>query len=775
MRERLSMDFAWRFHADNLEYSQPKEMMYYYHHSKAERGRGPAGANFYDLDWQIVDLPHDYAVDSSPDFTTTSAHGFIRRYNAWYRRLFDIDKSDKGKRILIQFDGVATHCKVWVNGHLMHRNFCGYTSFFFDVSDVLNYGTRPNVISVYVDTSDFEGWWYEGAGIYRHVWMIKTSDMSVDQWGTFVNPQLKEGKLWDVNIETKLKNVSYEDRRIKFVSQIIDASGKVASEGSQDEIVEAHEELSVKTLIPMENPALWSLEETNLYILRSVILENGVELDTYETTFGFRTLLYKDDGFYLNGKYTKFKGVCAHDDQANLGVAIPDDVKVDRIKMIKFMGCNAYRCSHNPPAPEILDLCDRLGLLVMDETRWFDSSDEALDQLRSMMIRDRNHPCIVMWSMGNEEPIQGIERGRFIMKNMVHTAHKLDVSRPSLFAMNGGILSHHIGDESDLLGINYNEEIYDKIHESFPGRLLVAAEIGSCHTPEGYWEDASGYDWEKVDIRPYFCGMFKWAAFAYRGESRAWPRLISRSGLIEANLVPKENTWFYKQMWDEKDIFVKIYPYHWNLDGMEGEKITIKVYSNLTQVELFLNGKSLGKKDVNVYRRTEYDVIYERGELKAVAYDKGGKKICEDILVTTGGPVKIVLTPSRSTIKANRTDVITLAATVMDKDGNTAVWPKSEINFEVSGPATILAVSNSDPYEQLGAKVPRRRLHNGVCHLVLRTTTIPGEIAVKATSEGMETTEFSIRSETCERVPHVPIDIITDGLVRLICSRIGDN
>ena len=711
MREKLSMDFAWRFHADNLENPQPVEMMYYYHHSKAESGCGPAAPSFYDLDWQIVDLPHDYAVDSEPDFSYTNAHGFNRRYNAWYRRLFKLDSSDEGKRIILQFDGVATHCTVWVNGHIMHRNFCGYTSFYIDITEVVEYGDMYNQISVYVDTSAFEGWWYEGAGIYRHVWMIKSSDVCVENWGTFVIPRQKDRMHWEVDIETTLRSIDYTDRSISLVSQLISPDGCVISEYRQNETVPARAVIKANTRINVENPMLWSIEEPNLYKLRSLVLEKDVEIDKYDTTFGFRTLEYRENALLLNGKQIKLKGVCSHEDHANLGVAIPDDIREERMKMLKSIGCNAYRCSHNPPAPETLEICDRIGMIVIDETRWFDSSVQGLRHLESMIVRDRNHPSVAIWSMGNEEPLQSTKRGQRIMKSMVHFARKLDNTRPITIAMNGGLNKQYVTTLCDIIGVNYNEPTFDAIHKAYPGVPLISTEIGGKLSETGIMMDASGEDWEAVDTRPFFLGMFKWVAFGYRGESRAWPRLYSRSGIIEANGIPKENTWFYKQMWDDRD-FIKIYPFHWNWDGKEGEHLSVKIYSNAEEVELYLNGKSQGRKVVNRYRRTEYSVVYERGELTAISYI-GGNEVCRETIGTTGSPEKIKLEASRDTLRANRTDVITITATVVDSDGNTALWAKNNIRFQLPGLPTSWPLTTVILMKRLVLRYPKENCTMG--------------------------------------------------------------
>ncbi len=783
MREKLGMDFAWKFHLDNLDRPIPNNMMYYYLHTKAERGRGPAAASFYDGDWEVVDLPHDYAIAGGVDFSASDTEGFVPRQNGWYRRLFALSPEDEGKRIVLQFDGVSTHATVYVNGHLLYRNFCGYTSFAFEITEYVDYGDMLNEISVYVDTTDFEGWWYEGAGIYRHVWMIKTAPVAVENWGTYVDARktAEEGAgtgRWCVTAETEIRSILYEETEVCVVNEILDAAGNCVAE-ARERLTAAPREVSVSRMqLEVKDPDLWSPEHPALYTMQTGIWQDDVRIDTYDTTFGFRTLAFTTEGMQINGKPVKLRGVCAHEDHANLGVAVPDAVREFRMKTLKEMGVSAYRCSHNPPTPEVLDLCDRLGIMVMDENRWFGCSKEDLDQLCHMMKRDRNHPCIVMWSMANEERIQGTERGQRIMSSMRHTARKYDVTRPIMMAMDGGCTDGSgAAGASDIIGINYQSELFDEIHARFPDIPLVSSEIGGKMLKYGIMGDGSGEDWESVNTRPYFMGMFKWVAFGYRGESRGWPRIYSRSGIIEPTGTPKENTWFYKQMWDEGDPFIKIWPMHWNHAGKEGEPVEVKVYSNAAEVELFLDGISLGRQQVNPYRRTVFSVTYQPGELRAVAYDD--EAVCaEEVIRTTGAPVRLTLRQEQTDffagqnavpadcarVCANRTDVIILSVGAEDAAGNPVYWSGDLVEFETEGPVQVLAVSNNDPYDTLGATELKRKLFGGICQLILRTTTEPGTIRVRACAKGRETAEYTAESVPCERSPHVAIETDTDAM-----------
>lgn len=782
MREKLSMDFGWRFHPGEPEQPEITEFNYYYNHTKAESARGPAAPSFYDMDWEVVDLPHDYGLDREPDPAYTSAFGFLRRCNAWYRRLFPLDREDEGKRIYIQFDGVATQCVVWVNGHLLHRNFTGYTSFTVDITDVAQYGGLLNQISVFIDTSQFEGWWYEGAGIYRHVWLVKTPAVAVEPWGTYVNPVRHEGR-WSVETQIRIRNISDEQREVLVRSVILERetehngqeicagrvdTGRLPAAGTDGPAVSRvkippREVVTVGQLIQITDPRLWDVDAPNLYSLDTKVLY-GRQEDRCETVFGFRTFSFSPDkGFYLNERPLKLKGVCSHEDQANLGTALPDDIRLARMRRLKELGCNAYRCSHNMPAPETLDLCDRLGILVMDENRWFDSSVEGLRQLENMLLRDRNHPSIVLWSMANEEPLQACDRGRRIMSTMRAFTRRFDTTRPIMMAMHTGLMSGEATSASDVIGINYNEALYDEIHEKYPGIPLVASEIGGKLDELGVMGDASGEDWQAVNTRPFMAGMFKWAAYGYRGEARAWPRLFSRSGIIEADGTWKENSYFYKAMWSG-EAFTKLFPEHWNLSGMEQETVEVRVYTSAEQVELLLNGVSIGRQKRDPYRRTLFRAPFEPGELMAISY-VGGQEQSRDVVRTTGQPEALVLKADREELCGNRRDVVTLTVGVCDKEGQPVLWKECPVTFKVEGPVTVLAVQNCDPYEHLGPKVLERKLYRGACQIILRTQACPGQMRVTASGEGLKDVVYEAEITRAKLEPHVPTEFLTDSLV----------
>lgn len=615
-----------------------------------------------------------------------------------------------------------------------------------------------------MDNREFEAWWYEGAGIYRHVWMIKTAPVCLDTWGIYINAHERENGLWKVDVQADIRSILYSTSNISLKMQLLDKDGNCCSETTMHLTAQARTATTATTQMSVTKPHLWSIDQPNLYTMRAILSKNGKEIDQVDTSFGFRTLNFTPEGLLLNGNPLKLKGVCAHEDHANLGVAVPDDVREYRMRLLKSIGCNAYRCSHNPPTPEVLDLCDRLGILVMDENRWFDSSEEGLKQLTSMIKRDRNHPSVIIWSMANEEPLQGTERGQAIMRSMRFTARKLDDTRPIMMAMHSGCTEENgAAGVSDIIGINYQMELFDEIHAKFPGIPLVSSEIGGKMLPFGIMGDGSGEDWEAVNTRPFMLGMFKWAAFGYRGESRGWPRLFSRSGIIEPTGELKENSWFYKQMWDDTEKFVKIWPSHWNWEGKEGELIEVKVYTNADEAELSLNGKRLGRQKINPYRRTTFCIPYEPGELTATAYTDG-KEADSETISTTSPAFAIGLSSSKSHVRANRTDVVIVNAFSTDQSGKRARWAEPEIHFQVDGPARVLAVSNDDPYNAAGAKELTCRMYHGTCQLILCSSTEAGEIRITADSESLKSAQICVESLPCQRPLHVELQTETDAM-----------
>ena len=495
-REVILLDDGWRFalgHATDpsKDFGFGSSASY----ASARSWRGAANNRFNDSAWRLIDLPHDWAIElpfvNAPLSETLLDHGFKPLGRGfpdtsigWYRKRFAIPKEDEGRRLRIDFDGAFRDCHVWLNGVLLGRHEGGYSPFGFDATDLVNYGGE-NVLAVRVDASQAEGWFYEGAGIYRHVWLTKTAPVHIPRWGTYVTAQV-QGNSAHVAIETEIANASAGETRIALKSVIMDASGKsVAEVTDSGRTIGPWQTATVKQSAILADPTIWSLEHPALYELVSTVLREYAPVDETTTLFGVRTIRFdKDRGFFLNDKHVPIQGVCCHQDHAGVGAALPDRLQSFRIAKLKEMGVNAYRTSHNPPAPEILDACDELGMLVMDEQRLFNSNDMALDQLRRMVKRDRNHPSVILWSIGNEEGEQGTPLGRRIAESMTREVKALDVTRPVTYASNSGAYEG-INQVMDVRGFNYHMDVIDKYHQEHPEQPLYGSELASTLSTRG--------------------------------------------------------------------------------------------------------------------------------------------------------------------------------------------------------------------------------------------------------------------------------------------------
>ena len=726
-RERKLLDFGWRFHLGNsADISYDFGYGVGYGFAKAGAAGGPADPSFDDQDWRLVNLPHDWAVElpfsiQGPNELHVQ-HGYKpigRAFPAttigWYRRAFDVPAGDQGKRLSLEFDGVFRNSLVWLNGHLLGRHESGYSSFAYDISDVVNFGDK-NTLVVRVDASQYEGWFYEGAGIYRHVWLVKTSPVHVAHWGTYVVSEVGNGDA-TITVQTEIANDSNSPATITQGSAITDPEGKAVANVQVSGIklaAWASQTLTQKVKIP--KPALWSIEQPNLYKLTSTITGSSTADDSYETTFGIRTISFDPDkGFFLNGKRVEIKGMCNHQDHAGVGSALLDRLQEYRIERLKDMGCNAYRTSHNPPTPELLDASDRLGMLVMDENRLLDSSAIFQDDLAGQIRRDRNHPSVILWSIGNEEMEQGNSRGKRISETLSHLVHSLDPTRPVTYAGNNGNEYEGVNGIVDVRGWNYLVlGDIDKYHADHPKQPMFGSEEASTLSTRGEYKTdpatgyMSSYDTEKPGwgttaeqwwtyyaARPYLAGAFVWTGFDYRGEPTPyeWPCISSHFGVMDTCGFPKDNFYYYQAWWSGKDV-LHILP-HWNWAGKEGQPISVWVYSNLDEVELFLNGKSLGRKPMPPNGHLEWAVNYASGTLEARGYRKG-QVVKTEKVESTGAPAKLVLTPDRPAINADGEDVSVLNVSAVDSDGRVVPTADNDVTFQVTG-GQVIGVGNGNP------------------------------------------------------------------------------
>jgi beta-galactosidase len=776
-REHLSMDLGWHFtlgHATDpaKDFDPAPASNVFSYFAKAGYGLGAAAKDFDDHAWRMVDLPHDWAVELPFDGRGSGSHGykalgrnFPENSVGWYRKSFTIPQSDLGRKISIEFDGVFRDSIVWVNGFYLGRQPSGYTSFSYDLTDYLNYG-GANVIAVRVDASLEEGWFYEGAGIYRHVWLTKTAPLHVARWGTFVTSKV-EGNSASVIARATVANEATNKAVFVIDETILDASGApVAGSRTRKLPLKPGAAGEFTNILTVSSPNLWSPETPYLYRLITRVRSGGAEVDRYETPFGIRTILFDADrGFFLNDKRVELKGTCNHQDHAGVGVAVPDELNAWRMAQLKKMGANALRTSHNPPTPELLDACDRLGILVMDENRSQGINPEQLGQLEAMMRRDRNHPCVILWSLGNEEwGLESNPKGTRVTQTMQTFAQTLDPTRRFTLAISGG-WNWGSSISIDVMGFNYythgdDPELgTDHYHAKFPKKPCVASEEGSTFSTRGIyvkdeahqhltaydenrpsWGSVAEKSWAHYAVRPWVAGLFTWTGFDYRGEETPfwWPAISSQFGILDTCGFPKDNFYFYQSCYLDRPV-LHLFP-HWNWPGREGQPIEVWCYGNCETVELFLNGQSLGRKPMGPYSHLAWTVNYAPGLLLARGY-RDGKEIIADQVETTGAPAAIVLTPHKSTIKADSQDAAIITVQANDAQGRAVPTAANEIAFEIAGPARIIGVGNGDPSsqepDQYMAGGWKRSLFSGLAQVIVRSTGQPGEITLTATAKDL--------------------------------------
>jgi beta-galactosidase len=769
IRQRFLFDSQWRFYRGEPEFPPPTNQIDDFPVAHTLPVPGPAGPDYNDCAWSVVDLPHDWAVEGPFDPNANFDHGFLPTGIGWYRKTFTLQEEDQGKRIYLEFEGAYRDSTVWINGFRLGNQPSGYISFHYDISDFVNYN-GTNLLSVRLDASQDEGWWYDGAGIYRHVWLFKVSALHVPPWGVFVHSQ-PDSDLhnWEVDIQTELSNQTDQLVNCTVESTVLDANHvQVAVIQSTHHLVYA-EVQEVRQSLQVNQPHLWSPEDPYLYYLQTTLRCGDAVVDICETTFGFRTLRFDaQQGFFLNEKPMKLKGTCNHQDHAGVGVAIPDSLYDFRIRRLKEMGSNAYRCSHNSPAPALLDACDRLGMLVMDETRHLDSSPQGLFELESLVRRDRNHPSVILWSIGNEEYIEITDTGGRIAASMKRLIRRLDPTRLVTQAMLngwGGLNSEVL----DVQGFNYSIPKIDAFHEKFPDKPTLASENGSATGTRGIYADdpqrgyVNAYDhdllsfsytapvkaevtWMAAADRPFIAGTFYWTGFDYRGEPTPyrWPCINSHFGVMDMCGFPKD-TFFYFQSWWSDHPVLHIFP-HWNWPGLEGKIIDVWCYSNCGEIELFLNDVSLGRKALPINSHVEWHVPYVPGILAARGF-KDNQEVIHSERRTTGAPAAISLQPDRKTIKADGEDVVVIDVAVEDEYGLVVPFANNLVRFSVKGSGKILGVGNGDPSCHEPDKACQRSVFNGLCQVILQASTQPGEILLLAKADSLQHAKVTIKVE----------------------------
>ena len=757
---------------------------------------GPS-ADLDDAGWQRVTLPHDWSIEGPFDLDHPSGWGggYLPGGVGWYRKEFRLPESARGSTAWVEFDGVYKNCDVYINGHHLGFHPYGYTSFHYDLAAHLEYGQGKNVLAVRVDDSaQPDARWYTGAGIYRHTWLTICAALHVAHWGTFVWAPKASPDLAQLEVLTRVQNESGDEKLCTLLTRIVDQDGNVVAEQEAGHPLAGREEHEFIQRFYVERPTLWSLDHPYLYVAHSVVKDGDQAVDESQTPFGIRDICFDvDHGFLLNGQKVKVNGVCLHHDGGCVGAAVPERVWERRLEILKDMGCNAIRSSHYPPAPELLDLCDQMGFLVMDEAfdEWkigkfrygyHDYYDKwAIADLKSMLHRDRNHPSVVMWSVGNEIPEQSRPNGHEMLKRLVDVAHHEDPSRPVVSACDNIAAPVPTRLEFlellDIVGYNYadrwgilREKPYSVDRHLFPQRKMIGSEnvsvggVRGDYTLQGTREWWGPYHsrmveaeqlWKFTWLHDYVAGDFMWTGIDYLGETH-WPNKNSSSGVIDMCGFPKDGYYFYQSQWMHEPM-LHLFP-HWNWPGKEGQIIPVLCYTNCESVELFLNDRSYGIKSyafprpgmkgvgwapevTGVHLTTAdlhlaWDVPYEPGTLRAVG-TTGGQVVCVQEIVTTGAPAQIALECDRQGIAADGQDVAHITVRVLDNQGNLVPTAENPISFDVLGEGQIIGLDNGDPASHEDFRSNQRKAFHGLALAIVQSTPHGGQIQVTATSPGL--------------------------------------
>ena len=779
VRETIRLDDGWKFAFGNA--ADPKKDFgcgteYFNYLTKANsiHNEGPYAANFNDSTWQEVKVPHDWVSILPYADVASHSHGYKTvgyKYPetsvGWYRKTINIPACDLGKHIALQFDGIFRNARVWFNGFYMGTEPSGYATQVYDVTEYVNYG-GDNLICVRADATLEEGWFYEGAGIYRDAWLMKSAAVGVAPFGTFVYADLKQP--YDkvtIYVETEVNNHSLTTQQCEVSHRLLDADGReVAKSESSTIMLRAKQTLNSQPLtLNLNTPHLWSPADPYLYKVETTVKVDGRVTDVYETTTGIRDVEFDADrGFLLNGQPLKLKGVNMHQDHAGVGAAIPDALQAWRIKQLKKMGCNAYRASHNPMTPALLDICDREGILVIDENRLTGINEEHLRLLERMIKRDRNHPSVILWSNGNEEwGMENTIQGTRIAAAMREYTHLLDPTRHSTIANAGG---REMVKGLDVVGFNYivQNDVDNQKKNNPTWKIVGTEETTGCGTRGWYFKDEKypgrmvslnrtmeqNYEniiergWKFYDERPWAAGLFYWTGFDYRGEPNplSYPAHDSEFGILDYCGFPKDEAYYLKSWWTDEPV-LHIFP-HWNLQGHEGEEVEVWAYSNCDEVELTVNGKKLGRQPMPRNGHLKWKAVYQPGRVDATGY-KNGKRILTKTVETTKAAAKVVLKADRHQIAADGQDMAIVNIELHDQKGRFVPNACPVLTFCLEGDANIIGCGNGDP-SYLGSDHPDKQpcntfsipAFNGRAQVLIQSGKLPSTVTLKCTADGLK-------------------------------------
>jgi beta-galactosidase len=743
---RIGFDQGWLFHEGDIAVPPATTHEETYLRAKAGNARGAAAIAFDDSDWQAVTLPHDWASFQPFVESANPSQGYRPRGIGWYRRTFRLDPADRGKYLELQLDAIATNATIWVNGSVVAHNWSGYNSVYIDVTPFARFGDQTNVVAIRVDADAMEGWWYEGAGLYRHAWLAKRAPVAIVTDGVHCDPRVSDVG-WFVPVTVIARSIEVVAVSVVAVASLIDPDGRtVASVRSAAVVVAPLGTAELRPTIEIAAPKRWSVEVPTLYTVAVSLERDGAGVDARRVEVGFRTIHFDaDKGLLVNGIPVKLKGVCIHLDHAGVGVAVPDALLAWRLERLKELGCNAIRCSHNAPATAFLDLCDRMGFLVMDENRNFNPAPDYMAQLEWLVRRDRNHPSVILWSVFNEEPMQGTAAGVEMVRRMAAVVKRLDDSRPVTAAMNGSFFNpENVSTVVNVVGFNYYPGEYDKFHGLYPAKPITSSEDTSAFMTRGAYttdaaahvissmdEDAAGWGethrngWAKIAKRPFVAGGFVWTGFDYHGEPtpHVWPTASSFFGILDLCGFRKTAYDIHRAGWIDDAPVVGIAP-HWSWPGREGKAVPVLVMSNAERIVLKLNGRVVGEAAVDRLMGNSFTVTYAPGTLEAVAY-RGGREVARAGHETAGAPVALRLTPARTAMTGDGEDVQPVTVDAVDARGRHVPTANLPVRFAITG-GSIIGLGNGDPNSHEPEKGGARSLFNGLAQAIVQRATAPG-------------------------------------------------
>lgn len=797
----ITMGFclALNLHAQRSEYLLEKGWKF----TKGEVSNAEMPA-FNDAKWETVDIPHDWAIfgpfdknndlqnvavtqnfETQASLKTGRTGGLPYVGIGWYRTTFH---STPGKQTTLIFDGAMSEARVFVNGKEACFWPCGYNSFYCDVTSLVNEDGKNNTLAVRLENRPQSSRWYPGAGLYRNVHVVTTEKIHVPVWGTQITTPYVKDEYASICLRTTILNAGKTE--LTVVTDIMDADGQVVSTKTNKGVINHGQPFTQNFIV--ERPKLWSPETPVLYKAVSKIYSGDTLLDTYSTRFGIRTIEYiADKGFYLNGKRRKFQGVCNHHDLGPLGAAINVAALRHQLTLLKEMGCDAIRTSHNMPAPELVELCDEMGFMMMLEP--FDEWDIAKcdngyhrffnewaeKDMVNMLRQYRNNPCVVMWSIGNEVPTQWSPEGYKVAKFLQDICHREDPTRPVTCGMDQvkSVLANGFAAMLDIPGLNYRAHLYDEAYERLPQNIILGSETSSTvssrgvykfpverkagamyddHQSSSYdleycnWSNIPDIDFARAEDHEWTIGQFVWTGFDYLGEpspydTNAWPNHSSMFGIIDLASIPKDRYYLYRSVWNKEAETLHILP-HWNWEGREGEKTPVFVYTNYPSAELFINGKSYGRQTKhkngtveNRYRLMWHDAVYQPGEVRVVAYDEQGNPVAEKTVRTAGKPHHIELVTDRSSLQADGKDLAYVTLRIVDKDGNLCPNDGRLVSFKVKGAGKYRASANGDPTCLDLFHKPEMHAFGGMLTVIVQSGEKAGEIELQATAKGIKT------------------------------------